>query len=213
MKNLQKIGGLSAFYLAASYLLGISIFIFILDYPNIVEPSQKMNLLVNHQSLLYITNILMYVFFGFFLIIFNLSLYEKLKERTPLIMQMAAVTGIIWAGLLIASGMVANAGIAPAVRLFQENPLQGTTFCLGIETVANGLGGQNGEILGGVMTLLISMAGIRGGLLPRSLNYLGIFIGAVGIISTVPGLSDLSGLFGVSQIIWFICIGIILLKN
>ena len=213
MKNLEKIGGISAFYLAASYLVGIVIFLFILDYPHIVDPAQKMNVLVNHQALLVITNILMYVLFGLFLVLFNLALYTRLHDQSPTLMSMAAATGMIWAALLIGSGMVANAGIAPAVRLFQENPAQGTAFWLGIETVANGLGGQNGEILGGVMTLLISLAGIRGGLLPRILNYLGIFIGTVGIISTIPGLSELSGLFGLSQIIWFIGIGMILLKT
>ncbi len=213
MKNFQKLGGISAFYLAISHLVGIVIFLFILDYPNIVEPSQKMNLLVNHQSLICITNILMYVLFGFFLIILNLSLYARLKDRTPIIMQIASIIGIIWAGLLIGSGMVSNSGITPAVALFQDNPVQGTTFWLGIESVANGLGGANGEILGGLMTFLISIAGIRGGLLPKGLNYLGIFIGAVGIISTVPGLIDLIGIFGMSQIIWFIWLGIILLKT
>lgn len=213
MKNFQKLGGISAFYLAISYLVGIVIFLFILDYPNIVEPSQKMDLLVNHQSLMFITNIIMYVLFGFFLIILNLSLYAKLKDKTPMIMKVATIVGIIWAGLLIGSGMVANAGITQAVTLYQDNPVQGTTFWFGIEAVANGLGGQNGEILGGVMTFLISIAGIRGGLLPKSLNYLGIMIGIVGIISTVPGLTDLCGIFGISQIIWFIWIGIVLLKT
>jgi len=63
------------------------------------------------------------------------------------------------------------------------------------------------------MTLLISIAGILGGLLPKSLNYLGIILGAVGIISIVPGLTDLCSVFGMIQIIWFIWLGIVLLKQ
>jgi len=46
MKNFQKLGGFAAFYLAIAYLAVIPIFIFILDYPNIVELSQKMDLIV-----------------------------------------------------------------------------------------------------------------------------------------------------------------------
>lgn len=213
MKNFQKLGGFAAFYLAIAYLAVIPIFIFVLDYPNIVEPSQKMDLIVNQSSLMYLTNIISYVFFGFFLIILNLSLYEKLKDKTPNIMKAATVVGIVWAGLLIGSGMVANAGITQAITLYQDNPVQGITFWLGIEAVANGMGGQNGEILGGVMTLLIGIAGVRGGLLPKSLNYLGIIIGTIGIISIVPGLTDLCTVFGMIQIIWFIWIGIVLLKQ
>lgn len=213
MKNLQKLGGFSAFYLAIVYLVGIAIFLFVLDYPSIVEPSQKMDLLVRHQNLIYLTNILMYVVFGFFLVAFVLSLYARLKDRSPVIMQIAAAIGIIWAGALIGSGMVANSGIAPAIALYQGNPVQATAFWLGIETAANGLSGANGEILGGLMTLLIGFAGTRGGGLPKLLNYLGILIGTVGIVSTVPGLKDLTGIFGMSQIIWLIWLGIILLKN
>ncbi len=213
LKNLQQLGGLSAFYLALSYLLGIAIFIFALDYLNIVEPSQKMDVLVNHQSLIILTNLIMYVVFGFFLLLLNLALYERFKERTPLLAQIATAMGIIWAGALILSGMVANAGVVPAVALFHENPAQGIVYWSGIESVANGLGGADGEYLGGIMTLFFGIAGLKGGTLPKWLNYYGILVGAIGIISTIPGLKDLVSLFGMSQIIWFIGIGVCLIRN
>lgn len=212
MKSVQKIGAFSAFYLAFAYLIGIIAFLFVLDYPSIVEPSQKVALLVEHQILIYITNILLYVFFGFFLIFLVLSLYNHLKSSSPLIIQTATVIGIIWAGLLIASGMVANAGISPAIALFSEDPSKSAIFWLGIESVANGLGGANGEILGGFMTLLVSIAGIHGGLLPKGLNYFGVLIGVIGIVSTFPGLKDLSGVFGMTQMLWYIWLGISLLN-
>jgi hypothetical protein len=40
-----------------------------------------------------------------------------------------------------------------------------------------------------------------------------MFIGFVGIASVFPGLSDLAGLFGITQIIWFIGLGITLLRT
>ncbi len=54
MKNFQKIGGFAALYLAIAYLVGIVLFLFVLDYPSIVEPSQKIDLLVNQQTLIYL---------------------------------------------------------------------------------------------------------------------------------------------------------------
>lgn len=81
-----------------------------------------------------------------------------------------------------------------------------------IETVVSGLGNGNGEILGGLWVLLVSVAALRTGGLPRGLNVLGLLVGAVGIISLVPGLTDLlTGVFGLSQIIWFVWLGIVLL--
>ena len=42
-------------------------------------------------------------------------------------------------------------------------------------------------------TLLVSLAALRAGGLPKGLNILGLLVGAVGIISLIPGLTDLVG--------------------
>ena len=177
------------------------------------DPAQKVALLVEKQMVFFSTNLLMYVFFGVFLIVLSLALYDRLKSGAPAIMQVATVIGIIWAGSLIASGMVANAGIAPVVALYAKDPAQAALTWQGIETVASGLGNGNGEILGGLLTLLVSLAALRAGGLPRGLNILGLLVAAVGIISIFPGLTDLTGFFGLSQIMWFVWLGIVLLRS
>jgi hypothetical protein len=214
MKTLQKSGGFAALYLAAAYLIGMVFFLVVLDYPSMTDPVQKVALLVEKQMVIFSTNLLMYVFFGVFLIALSLALYDRLKSGAPAIMQVATVIGIIWAGSLIASGMVANAGIAPAVTLYANDPAQAALTWQGIETVASGLGNGNGEILGGLLTLLVSLAALRAGGLPKGLNILGFLVGALGIISIIPGLTELMiGIFGLSQIIWFIWLGIVLLRS
>ena len=213
MKTLQKSGGFAALYLAVAYLIGIVLFLVVLDYPSITDPAQKVALLVEKQMVIFSTNLLMYVFFGVFLIVLSLALYDRLKSGAPAIMQVATVIGIIWAGSLIASGMVSNAGIAPVVALYAKDPAQAALTWQGIESVASGLGNGNGEILGGLLTLLVSLAALRAGGLPKGLNILGLVVGAVGLISIFPGLTDLTGVFGLSQIIWFVWLGIVLLRS
>jgi hypothetical protein len=213
MKTLQKFGGFAALYLAVAYLIGIVIFLVVLDYPSITNPAQKVALLVEMQMVTFSTNLLMYVFFGVFLIVLSLALYDRLKSGAPAIMQVATAIGIIWAGSLIASGMVSNAGIDPVVALYAKDPAQAALTWQGIESVAFGLGNGNGEILGGLWTLLVSLAALRAGGLPKGLNILGLLVGAVGIISILPGLADLAGVFGLSQIIWFVWLGIVLLRG
>lgn len=214
VKTLQKIGGFSALYMAAAYLIGIVLFLVVLDYSSVTEPAQKVALNVDNQVVIFSTNLLMYVFFGLCLIILSLALYERLKSGAPAIMQAATAIGIIWAGSLIASGMVANAGLATIVPLYAQDPAQAALTWQGIEAVAHGLGNANGEILGGPLTLLVSLAGLRAGGLPRGLNMLGLLVGAVGIISIIPGLTEMMvGMFGLSQIIWFIWLGIVLLHS
>jgi hypothetical protein len=213
MKTLQKFGGFAALYLAAAYLIGMTIFLVVLDYPSITDSAQKVALLVEMQMVTFSTNLLMYVFFGVFLIVLSLALYDRLKSGAPAIMQVATVIGIIWAGSLIASGMVANAGIAPVVALYTKDPAQAALTWQGFETVASGLGNGNGEILGGLWALLVSLAALRAGGLPKGLNILGLLVGAVGIITILPGLIDLVGVFALSQVIWFIWLGIVLLRS
>ena len=211
MNNLQKMGGIAALYMATAYMVGIVLFLFVLDYPNIVDPAQKVALLVDKQALIYSTNLMLYVIFGVFLIVMVLALYERLKVGA--MMQVATIIGIIWAGSLIASGMVSNAGIAPVIALYAKDPAQAALTWLEFETVANGLGNGNGEILGGLMTLLISWSALRSGGLPGNLNYLGMVVGLIGIISTIPGLSDLTALFGITQIVWFVWLARTLLRS
>ena len=214
MKDLQKFGGIAALYMAIAHLTGLIIFIVILDYISITDLAQKVAMNVDNQAVVFSTNLLMYVFFGFFLIVFALALYNRLKAGASALMQVATVIGIIWAGSLIASGMVANAALTSIVALNATDPAQAALTWQGIEPAIDGLGNANGEILGGLMTLLISLAALRAGELPRGLNILGLVVGAMGIISLVPMLTGTLGpVFGLGQIIWFIWMGIALLRS
>jgi hypothetical protein len=213
MKTLQKFGGFAALYLAAAYLIGMVLFLVVLDYPSITDPAQKVALNVDKQGVIFSTNLLMYVFFGLFLIILSLALYDRLKSGAPAIMQAATAIGIIWAGSLIASGMVAIAGLDVIVPLYAKDPAQAALTWQGIEAVAHGLGFANGDIMGGLLTLLVSLAALRAGGLPKGLNILGLLVGAAGILSIIPGLTEMmAGIFGLISIIWFIWLGIVMLR-
>ena len=213
MKTLQISGGIAALFMAVSHLVGIVIFIAILDYPSLTDAAQKVAVNVEQQGMVFSTNLLMYVFFGFALIALTLALYERLKTGAPALMQAATVIGIAWAGSLIASGMVANAGLAMIAPIYAQDPAQAALTWQGIEAVANGLGNANGEILGGPLMLLVSLAALRTGGLPKGLNILGLLVGGVGVITILPALNALVGVFGLGQIAWFVWLGIVLLVN
>ena len=213
MKALQRFGGFSALYMALAHLIGSVICLVVLDYTSITDPVQKVALNVDMQPIVFSTNLLMYVFFGFALSILALAVSDRLKSGMPGLMQVTAVIGIIWAGSLIASGMVSNAGLATIVPLYAKDPAQAVLVFQGIETVANGLGNANGEILGGIWTLLVSIAALRTKGLPKALNILGLVVGTVGIITIIPVLGTLVGIFGAGQIIWLVWLGIVLLRS
>lgn len=213
MKDLQKMGGLAALYEAVAYIVGMIFFIFLLDSSGVVDPVQKVALLVDNQALMYLITLVIYVVFGVCMVVLSLALHERLKAGSPAMMQTATAFGLIWAGVVIASGMIFNIGMGTVVDLYGTDPAQAGTVWLAIDSVFEGIGGGV-EVLGGLWMLLISWAALRTGKLSKALNYIGVVIGLAGIITVVPALGELGGMiFGLGQIVWFLWLGIIMLRK
>ena len=210
MKNLQKMGGIAALYAGVAFIVGMLGFLLVVGWPD--DPVQQVAVLVNNQVSLHILYVIVYQVWAVILVVLTLALYERLKADSPAVMQTATAIGIIWATVVIASGMIFNIGMDNVVDLYGEDPAQATTVWLVIESVSDAIGGAN-EILGGLWVLLISWAALQSRGLPRALNYLGIVIGAAGILSALPGLGDVGLIFGLVQIVWFIWVGIVMLRG
>ena len=211
MKNLQKAGGFAALYAAAAYVLGFVLWGGVLGYSSDLEPAQKVASFVENQGLWYFLTLTVYIIWGLVMIVLALAIHDRVKNYSPATMQVATAIGLIWAGLVIASGMICNIGIETVVNLHGTDPAQAASAWVSIDVVRDGLGGGN-EIVGGLWILLVSRAALRSGELPKLLNYLGLLIGVAGILSAVPPLGELASVFGLTQILWFIWVGIVLLR-
>ncbi len=210
--DLQKLGGISALIEAALYVTGFGLFLTVLDSSGYEGQVQQVAFLAANQVASYMAYLLIYVVFGVVLVVLALALHARLKNGSPAIMQTATAFGLIWAGLVIASGMIANIGNSTVVGLFSENQDQAVSLWLTIITVQEALGGGN-EIVGGLWVLLLSWAALRGGSLPTVLNYLGVLVGLAGILTVVPAFDVLMDVFGLSQIVWFAWLGIVMLRE
>jgi hypothetical protein len=209
----QKVGGFAALYLAAAYLVAMPYFLVFVKYQSAVDPAEKVALLVSNHDSMRAMYLVTYIIFGIVLAVLALALYARLKDGTPTLAQAATAVGLIWAFVLVASGLIFNAGMAAVVGLHGTNPAQAVSAWQAIEPVAQGLGGSGGELLGGLWVLLVSVAALRTGALPKALNWLGVAIGAAGVLSVVPVLRDLAFVFGLLQIVWFVWLGIVMLRT
>jgi hypothetical protein len=108
--------------------------------------------------------------------------------------------------------MVANVGMDSVVDLYGNDPAQAATVWLAIDAVVLGLGGEF-EILGGLWVLLVSWVALRAGEFPRALNYLGVVIAVAALVTVVPALVEVALIFGLGQIVWFIWLGIDMLRS
>jgi hypothetical protein len=143
----------------------------------------------------------------------SLTLYRRLRDGAPFMMQAATAIGFIWACVLVASGMVFNSGMDAVVTLHDKDPSQAVLAWQAIEPVAQGLGSVGGEPLGGLWVLLVSWVALRTGGLPKMLNWLGLGIGAAGVLSVVPVLRDATYVFGLLQIVWLVGLGIVMIRT
>ena len=214
MKNLQKIGGFAALYLAAALLFALVGYLLIVGTLDVVDPVEKVAQLVDNQAFLYILNLIAYVIWGIVMVPLTLALYERLKAGSPAMMQIATAIGLIWACIVIASGQVSNLGMNTVVDLYGKDPAQAATVWMAIDSVANGLGSAGGEILGGTWILLVSWGALRGRGLSRALNYLGALVGAAGLFSAIPVIGvPGTVIFGLGKMVWSLWLGIVMLRK
>lgn len=95
--------------------------------------------------------------FGVLLAVLVLALYQRLKDQTTALMQLATLFGVLW-------------------------------------------------------VLLLSIAALQRNKLPKALNYLGFIVGSAGILTLYPA-DIFTEIFGLSQIVWFFWLGIVLLRK
>jgi hypothetical protein len=209
----QKVGGLAALYLAAAFVVAMPYFLVFVKYPSVVDPAQKVALLVRNHDSMRVMYLITYVIFGIVLAVLALALYARLRDGAPTLTLAATAVGLIWALVLVASGMIFNAGVTAVVDLHGADPAQAVAAWQAIEPVAQGLGGSGGELLGGLWVLLVSVAALRTGGLSKALSWLGVAIGAAGLLSVVPALSDVAYGFGLLVIVWFAWLGFVMVRT
>ena len=216
MHHLQKIGGIAALIEAVTFVFGFWVYLTVVESADFgsrdIPPEQNAAFLVDNQTIMYVWNLIIYVVFGIVLVVLALALHERLTAASPAIARVATAFGLIWAGLVIASGMVANIGTSVVVDLYGTDPAQAGAAWSTLDFVVNGLGGGN-EIVGGLWVLLVSLAALRAGGSARALHVLGVVIGVAGLVTAIPALEVIGAVFGLGLIVWFVWLGIVMLRG
>ncbi|WDE04843.1 hypothetical protein SG34_026610 [Thalassomonas viridans] len=211
MSNLQKIGGIAAISEALIYILAFIVYGAVLDYPVGDDLTLKFQFLADNQLLFSVMNLVVYVSFGILLALLVMALHERVKAQALVLSRFACVFGFLWVGLVIASGMIDNIGMAAVLKLSETEPEQARIMWLTVNVIVEGIGGGN-EVVGGIWVLALSLAAWKSHALLKPLLCLGIFVGGAGI-STIYPADVLTEIFGLSQIAWFLWVGIVLYRE
>ena len=205
------IGGLVA---AATFVFGIALFVTSLsDYTDPdARPAESVDFLTGNQTTLFVWYLVIFLVFGVAIIPLARALHGRLADVSPQLADIGAVFAYIWAGLMFATGMISNIGIAAVADLQVTDPAAAENLWSAIDTITDGLGGGN-ELVGGMWILLVSLAAWGTGRLPAGLNILGIVSALAGLVTLIPGLSDVGMVFGLGSIAWFAWTGIVLFRT
>jgi hypothetical protein len=211
-RTMQRAGGVAAVFIALSFVLGFGMYLTVLGSSSTMTVTEKIEFFTDNELTLLIVTTILYLGAGVALVPLSLGIHRRLAPRAPTTMHIATVFGLIWAGVVIASGMIQNIGVATVVDQYPLNPDQAASAWVAIEVVADALGGGS-EMIGGIWVLLVTAAAWRTGALPRGLNYLGLVIAAAGLLTVVPALTIFQDVFGLAQIPWFFWLGATMLRS
>ena len=215
--GLQRAGGIAGFVTAATYVVGlglIGVYLAPRGYLDVQgSPKDSLAFLLDHQVMLYSWYLVLYLVGGLALVSLVLGVHSRLRTGAAALAQTASVFGHLWAGLLLASGLIALVGQQAVVELAATDSVMAASTWSSVSVVQVALGGGI-EIVGATWVMLVSVAGIRSRVLGYGLGALGIGIGVAGAWTIVPAAADYAApVFGLGLIVWFVWMSVTLLRR
>lgn len=216
MHDLTKPGGYAAIGAGLTYVAGFALLTTVLAPLGFGSPDRDYAAIVafaaENHALMTIWNMTIYVVNAVLLVVVATALWQRLKPAAPGLAQLSLAFGALWATLVLGAGMMANVGLSEVLKVHATDAARAAELYQIFHTVELGLGGGN-EIAGGVWVLVLAIGGLATARLPRGLSWLGLVIGASGLASSIPQLSEaLGAVFGLGFIAWFFWTGVSLLR-
>ena len=206
MKNIDYASGICSIFLGLIYIGAFIFFGVYWDYPHSAGISDQMGYLSDNHFLAGFVYFSIYALFGVVLSVLVMGLNEKHSAlKTYYVSKLATLFGVLWVGLVIASGFISIIGLGSVVNLATTNIERASETWYLVRLLTESLGGGN-ELVGGIWVLLISLSNLSSSIFSKWLNYVGLFVGVAGIATIYPD-EIVTEIFGVTQIVWFIWLG------
>jgi hypothetical protein len=188
---------------------------------SVLKPMADMNLgiqkymafLMANKLLVFIWHFSMYLVSGTCLVVLVLAIYERLKNNSPRLAKIASAFGFIWTAFVLLSGLIMNYGIEALITLYGKNQAQAEMLKNALDTITTGIDSSD-KFSGCLWVGLASLAAFKNKAFPRTFNIFGLAISAAGLIGTmIPALVSVSYLFGIGAIVWWLAVGIHMLRK
>ncbi|KKO44327.1 hypothetical protein WG68_15985 [Arsukibacterium ikkense] len=209
---LLKAAGLAAIGMAFCYISMAVIFFSLLSVPAGADTLGRIQYLQQEYMLVASGYGVGYLLFGVLLAILLQTLQQAVPSTHSATAALADRFGHIWVVLMMASGMAALIGLDKVFRLAGRDPVQALALYHSSSLLTDALGGGI-ELVGGLWVLLFSIAGLQQQRFAKALHLLGLIVGSLGIFTVLHTVPYLKEAFGLSQLIWFVWLGVVLLSR
>lgn len=210
--TLQRCGGLASIGMALCYFTVALIFFAALSQPEQAEPLLRIQYIDQHQFLVAAGYAIGYLLFGFLLAVMVIAIPQQLPQPRSALVQVSGLFGKVWVVLMMASGMIALTGLERVINLVNTDPDLAVTLFSVMGMMTHALGGGI-ELVGGLWILLFSLAGLLQQPQKAKLHWLGLLTGSFAILTVFHTLPYLKEAFGLSQLVWQLWFGVVLLRQ
>ena len=185
---LVRAGGIAAQVVAGTYVVG---FLAMVAYlvprgftPLMEDPSGSLSFLLDHQAEMASWYFVLYLLGGAAMALVSLGVGERLSS-VPALARVSTALGLIWSGMLVASGSIALVGQHAAVELHAQNPDLALSTWVSTSVIQDALGGGI-EVAGALWAAAVGFAALRSRALSAGLGGLALGLAAVGMATVVP---------------------------
>jgi hypothetical protein len=208
---LIRVGGVAAQVVAGTYVIGFIAMVAYFVPRGLVgpvdDPSGSLGFLLDHQAELAGWYLVLYLLGGVAMALVALGVSERLRAA-PALARVGAALGLIWSGLLVASGSIAVVGQHAAVELHAQDPDLALNTWVSTSVIQDALGGGI-EVAGALWAAVVGFTALRTRALSAGLGGLALGLATVGMATLVPVASEAAAdIFGLGFIIWFTWLGL-----
>ncbi len=213
---LVRVGGIAAQVVAGTYVVG---FVAMAAYlvprgltSPVDDPSGSLDFLLDHHAELAGWYLVLYLLGGAAMALVSLGVGARLSPA-PALARASTALGLIWSGMLVASGSIAVVGQQAAVELHAQHPDLALNTWVSTSVVQDALGGGI-EVAGALWAAVVGIAALRTRALSAGIGGLALGLATVGMATVFPIASEAAtSIFGLGLILWFTWLGLALRRR